>query len=347
MQMGILGGGSWGTALAIQWARHGHQVDLWARSESDIETYRNAGCNTRYLPQVPFPENLQLTSNLEEVVARNQLLGIAIPVQSYRDFLKTIGPMLQPHHRLMLLSKGIEVSTLLLPTQVVHDVLGKEWIARTFVLSGPSFALEVAQDKPTTVVLSGPPDDDLVTLQEELACPTFRLYRNDDVIGVEICGALKNVIAIGSGMVAGLDLGCNTTAGLITRGLAEMSRLGLTSGARPDTFAGLAGMGDLILTCTGSLSRNYRVGHALATSDKSLEEILGDLGMVAEGVHTARAAHQLAELLKVDMPICNMVYAILYGKMKPLEAVHHLMTRRLKSEAETPLHLSAHFDSGM
>jgi glycerol-3-phosphate dehydrogenase (NAD(P)+) len=340
MHLGILGGGSWGTALAIQWARHGHHVDLWARSESDVAAFREAGRNTRYLPQVDFPADLSVTADLEGVIEKNHLLGIAIPVQAYRDFLKTIAPLLKPHHRLMLLSKGIEVSTLLLPTQVVHDVLGKEWIARTFVLSGPSFALEVAQDKPTTVVLSGPPDEELVVLQEELACPTFRLYRNDDVIGVEICGALKNVIAIGSGMVAGLDLGHNTTAGLITRGLAEMSRMGLTSGARPDTFAGLAGMGDLILTCTGSLSRNYRVGHSMATSDLSLEEILKNLGMVAEGVHTSRAVHQLAALLKVDMPICSMVYAILYGHVKPMDAVRQLMTRRLKSEAENPLHVS-------
>lgn len=346
MQLGILGGGSWGTALAIQWSRHGHQVDLWARSEEHVAACRDAGRNVRYLQQVPYPENLNMTFDLDAVIERNHLLGVAIPVQSYRDFLKSIGPKLKPHHRLMLLSKGIEVSTLLLPTQVVHDVLGKEWIARTFVMSGPSFALEVAQDQPTTVVLSGPPDEELVTLQEELAGPTFRLYRNDDVIGVEICGALKNVIAIGSGMVAGLGLGHNTTAGLITRGLAEMSRMGLTSGARPDTFAGLAGMGDLILTCTGSLSRNYRVGHALATSDQSLEQILRELGMVAEGVHTARAAHQLADLLRVDMPICNMVYAILYGNIKPMEAVRQLMTRRLKSEAENPLHLSPGFNSG-
>lgn len=343
MQLGILGGGSWGTALAIQWARHGHKVDLWTRSQA--AAFREAGCNTRYLPQIPFPDGLTVCDNLEEVIANNHLLGIAIPVQSYREFLKSIAPLLQPHHRLMLLSKGIEVSTLLLPTQIVHDVLGKEWIARTFVLSGPSFALEVARDLPTTVVLSGPPDDELVVLQQELACPTFRLYRNDDVIGVEICGALKNVIAIGSGMVAGLSLGSNTTAGLITRGLAEMSRMGLTSGAKPDTFAGLAGMGDLILTCTGTLSRNYRVGHALATSNKPLEEILDELGMVAEGVHTARAAHQLAALLKVDMPICNMVYAILYQGMKPMDAVRQLMTRRLRSEAETPLHLSSQFNS--
>lgn len=331
MKFGILGGGSWGTALAILWSRHGHHVDLWVRDPQAAEAYQEARRNTRYLPEIDFPEQLYIHNNLEATIAANDLLFMAVPLQAYRNFLTHVKPLLQDKHQLVLLSKGIEIDTHLLPSQIVTDVLGDSWTDRTFALSGPSFAAEVARDMPTTVVLTGSVKERVVELQHELKCPTFRTYRNLDVLGVEVCGALKNVIAIAAGMVTGMNLGLNTLAGLITRGLAEITRLGVTMGARRDTFAGLAGIGDLMLTCNGKLSRNLRVGMALAQGH-SLETILRDLGMVAEGVHTARAAKQLSSNLDVELPISDVVYSILYEGMTPKEGLHKLMNRELKNE---------------
>ncbi|MBO1322246.1 NAD(P)H-dependent glycerol-3-phosphate dehydrogenase [Acanthopleuribacter pedis] len=331
MKLAILGGGSWGTALAILWARHDHQVQLWARKPEDVVAFNAAGANTKYLPEVPFPETLAVVGDLQQLVQTNDLLCLSIPLQAYRAFLMQIKPWLNPRHRMILTSKGIELGTGMLPQEIVEDVLGDEWSQRAYTLSGPSFAKEVADDKPTTVVLAGPHTDELVTLQEALTTPTFRLYRNHDVMGVEICGALKNVIAIASGMVRGLDLGNNTMAGLITRGLHEISRYGVRLGAERETFAGLAGMGDLILTCTGGLSRNLRVGMGLA-SGKPLEQVLHDLGMVAEGVHTCKSVRHKAHELGVELPITEVVYHILYEGMKPQEGLRRLMTRSLKAE---------------
>ncbi|CAM2066216.1 Glycerol-3-phosphate dehydrogenase [NAD(P)+] [Sulfidibacter corallicola] len=334
MKFGVLGGGSWGTALAILWAKHGHHVDLWVRNPDHAAKFREAGANTRYLPDYPFPERLNVTDDLEHAVHDNDLLVIAVPLQAYRSFLGHIAPMLRPDHNLILTSKGVELNTSYLPQQIVDDVLGEDWGPRSFTLSGPSFAKEVAMDKPTVVVLAGMVDASLLKLQEELTTPTFRMYNNHDVLGVELCGALKNVIAIASGMVIGLDLGNNSMAGLITRGLTEISRLGAAMGAERETFAGLAGMGDLILTCTGSLSRNLRVGQSIARGN-SLEKTLDDLGMVAEGVHTCRSARKLAKDHGVELPISEVVYRILYEGLTPPEGLRLLMTRSLKSELES------------
>ncbi len=333
MKLAILGGGSWGTALAILWARHNHSVQLWARKEADVTAFNAARANTKYLPDVPFPERLTVVGDLEKTVRAHDLLCLSIPLQAYRAVLEQIRPWLNDRHRMILTSKGIELGTGMLPQQIVEDVLGEEWSQRAYTLSGPSFAKEVAANKPTTVVLAGPKDDALLALQEELTTPSFRMYRNHDVMGVEICGALKNVIAIASGMVHGLDLGNNSMAGLITRGLSEISRYGVRLGAERDTFAGLAGMGDLILTCTGGLSRNLRVGMGIAAG-KSLEQVLDELGMVAEGVHTCKSVRQKARDLEVELPITEVVYHILYKGLTPQEGLHRLMTRRLKAEKE-------------
>lgn len=330
MKLGILGGGSWGTALAIHWARHGRAVDLWLRNPEDVQTYRREGRNTRYLPDIPFPEGLNLHHSIAKTL-ENDVIGIAVPLQAYRRFLLEHKDLFEPRHKLILLSKGIELQTHLLPGDIVAQTLGEDYRHRCFTLSGPSFAMEVAQDRPTTVVLAGHDSAQLQALQELLNTPRFRMYRNDDVVGVELCGALKNVIAIAAGMVTGMDLGANTLAGLITRGLAEISRLGVALDAKRETFAGLAGMGDLILTCNGKLSRNLRVGMALAKGH-SLDHILNELGMVAEGVHTSMSAHQLSKKLNVELPITNVVHAILYESLTPHLALHSLMTRDLKSE---------------
>ena len=333
MYLGILGAGSWGTAMAILWARHGHKVRLWGRSETTIADYRAAGRNLRFLPDAPFPPGLTLSADLKQTVQDNSLLALAVPLQAYRGLLSGMLPLLTPHHRLILLSKGMELDTHKLPSQIATHVLGPDWADRVFPLSGPSFAKEVAQNQPTTVVLGGRQEQSLRELQNALNCPSFRMYRNLDVVGIELAGALKNVIAIASGITSGLGLGHNTRAGLITRGLSEISRLGVALGARRETFSGLAGLGDLVLTCTGDLSRNLQVGMALGKGD-SLERVLNQLGMVAEGVHTCRAAKKLAAELKVEVPITSAVNSILYEGLSPRAALTALMTRSLKPETQ-------------
>jgi len=330
MKMAILGGGSWGTALAVLWSRNGHQVDLWVRDKALAQQFQAEGRNTKYLSDIPFPAGLTVTTDLAATMARNKVLVLAVPLQAYREFLAAMATHLQDHC-LILVSKGIELGTLLLPSQIVTDVLGESFIDRTFALSGPSFAREVAEDKPTTVVLAGREGPLLMKFQNAFNCPRFRMYRNADIIGVELCGALKNVIAIAAGMVTGMGWGDNTLAGLITRGLSEISRLGVALGARPETFAGLAGMGDLILTCNGKQSRNLQVGMALARG-LSLEQALSNLGMVAEGVHTTKSAFQLSQSLGVELPITTMVYRILYEGLTPRLALEKLMARSLKAE---------------
>ncbi len=331
MKLGILGGGSWGTALALLWAQKGHEVELWVRNPENAKQFREANCNTKYLPDSPFPDTLNISSNLEATIQRSQLIGIAIPLQVYREVLGSVRSEFKSYQKLITLSKGIELKTHQLPSQIVLETLGTSFRKQIFTLSGPSFAKEVAEGKPTTVVLAGHHMEQLEILQTALNCPTFRMYRNDDVVGVELAAALKNVIAIASGLAKGLNLGHNTIAGLITRGLYEMSKLGTSLGANPTTFSGLAGMGDLILTCTGTLSRNLKVGMELAKG-RSLEEALASLGMIAEGVKTCRAAYQLGKMQDVELPIISAVYHILYEGLSPQKALQALMSRSLKAE---------------
>ncbi|MCB1041659.1 MAG: NAD(P)-dependent glycerol-3-phosphate dehydrogenase [Acidobacteria bacterium] len=330
MEIGILGGGSWGTALAVMWASAFERVDLWVRNADDARVMTETRFPARYLREIPLPANLHVTSDLASVVRRHRVLGLAIPLPAYRDFLNQFGRLFLDHD-LILLSKGIEVDSLLFPSQIVCDVLGASWESRTFALSGPSFAREVAVHKPTTVVLTGPEGDRLLELREQLATPRFRLYSNPDIVGVELAGAMKNVIAIAAGIAQGMEFGSNTMAGLITRGLAEISRLGEKMGGKRETFAGLAGMGDLILTCTGSQSRNLTVGIRLAEG-LALPQILKELGMVAEGVKTTKAARQLSAREGVELPITEVVHGILYEGLTPRQGLAQLMTRSLKSE---------------
>jgi len=331
MRIAVLGSGSWGTALAVLWSGHGHEVALWGRNAARVSEFQNARCNLQYLPEIPFPDPLRLTDDLEAAIHDAELICLSIPLQSYRGLMKRMIPLISHGQKLLLVSKGIELETHLRPSEIVTEVLGDDWGDAAFTLAGPSFAREVAENKPTTVVLAGRHEADLALLQEALNCPFFRLYRNLDLVGVEICAGLKNVIAIASGLVKGLDLGDNALAGVITRGLAEISRLGVHMGARAETFAGLAGMGDLILTCTGKLSRNLRVGVELARG-RDLQDILDELGMVAEGVHTCRSALQLSRAVGVELPIAAAVYRIINDKLPPRLALQELLSRSLKEE---------------
>jgi glycerol-3-phosphate dehydrogenase (NAD(P)+) len=332
--IGVLGGGSWGSAIALMLARKNQPVLLWLRDAERAEEMARKRMLLRYLPGRSLPESIQVTSRLEEALEASTLL-LTVPLQAYRSTLMTLATSLKQHHELVLLSKGMEVGTLLLPTEIVCSCLGEAWRLRCFTLSGPSFAEEVADGKPTTVVLAGLNHQRLKELQKLLMSDSFRIYGNDDVLGVELAGALKNVMAIAAGIVWGRELGYNALAALITRGLAEIARMGACLGARPETFAGLAGMGDLILTCTGGLSRNLRVGLGLA-KNQSLPEIMASLGMVAEGVHTCKSAVAMAEARGVDMPIVQTVGDILYAGLSPQEGLHRLMTRSPKWESTQP-----------
>jgi glycerol-3-phosphate dehydrogenase (NAD(P)+) len=329
--IGIIGAGSWGTALAIHLSRSGRDVALWGRDGSRLMRFAQERENTRYLPGFTFPESLRVEEDLKRLIATSPILCLAIPLQAYRPFLLEHGHRFSEAQQLVMLSKGMELDTLMLPTQIVMDVLGEAWGERTSMLSGPSFAKEVAAGMPTTVVLSSTLESHIEPLQHYFTSPVFRVYTNSDWIGVELAGALKNVIAIAAGMVSGLNLGHNTMAALLTRALYEISRLGSALGARKRTFSGLAGMGDLILTCTGHLSRNRTIGVMLAQG-KGLAEALQELGMVAEGVKTARPAATLGREMGIDLPIINVVDRILNEGLNPEEGLFELMTRKLKSE---------------
>lgn len=330
MKISVIGGGSWGTSMGILLAKAGRDVVMWGRDPKQMAEMAEHRENRRYLPGATFPESLTVTNSLEEALVCPVVM-LAIPLQSYRKFLTDNHDHFSDQE-LILLSKGMEIDTQMLPTQIVCSVLGASWEEQTFMLSGPSFAKEVAEFKATTVVLAGKNAPRLAELQKLMMCPTFRVYNNADVMGVEIAGALKNVMAIASGIAQAKDLGHNAMAALITRGLVEIARLGESLGAQRETFAGLAGMGDLILTCTGGLSRNLRVGIALGQG-KSLDQILSELGMVAEGVHTCRAATSMAKERHIELPITEVVHAILYEGVSPEQGLRELMTRSPKWES--------------
>jgi len=329
-KIGVLGGGSWGSAMALMLARKGQPVVLWLRDAVRAEEMARTRTLLRYLPGRALPEAVEVSSRIEKALEASTLL-MTVPLQAYRSTLLSLAAALEDRHELVLLSKGMEVGTQLLPTEIVCSSLGEAWRQRCFTLSGPSFAEEVADGKPTTVVLAGTSHQRLKDLQRLLMSDSFRIYANDDVLGVELAGALKNVMAIAAGIVWGRELGYNALAALITRGLAEIARMGACLGARTETFSGLAGMGDLILTCTGGLSRNLRVGLGLA-KNQPLPEILTSLGMVAEGVHTCKSAVAMALARGVDMPIVQTVGEILYAGLSPQEGLFRLMTRSPKWE---------------
>jgi glycerol-3-phosphate dehydrogenase (NAD(P)+) len=293
-----------------------------------IDTTRE---NDLFLPGVRLAERLKATEDLPAALAAAEVLVNAVPTQFIRETYTPLAPRVHDRHLLATVSKGIEVNTLAIPSEIFGDVLGGKVAAGITALSGPSFAREVAADYPTAVVAASRVAEHARRVRDLFATEAFRVYSSDDVVSVELGGALKNVIAISAGIVEGLRYGHNTIAALITRGLAEITRLGVARGGNPRTFAGLSGMGDLVLTCTGPLSRNRAVGEALGRG-KSLEEILNDMNMVAEGVKTTLAARTLAGRLGVDMPITEQVYQVLYEGKDPRVVGRELMTRELKDE---------------
>lgn len=331
MHIGVIGAGSWGTTLANLLAGKGFTIALWAYEAELAGSMAVKKENHLYLPGIPLSENIIPTASLEEAAGGKDLLFIVTPSHVVRQTLQNLAAHLSAQTMLVSASKGIENTTLLTMTAVISDVLGLKDRQRLAVLSGPTFALEVSKKIPSVVTLASENQPLAREIQQILSTPFFRVYTNADVAGVELGGALKNVIAIAAGISDGLGFGFNTRAALITRGLAEISRLALHMGADRNTLSGLSGLGDLVLTCTGELSRNRTVGVRLGRGE-SLAEITRDMRTVAEGIRTAESAHDLSRRMGVSMPITEQVNSILRGHKNPKEAVMELMTRDLKDE---------------
>lgn len=310
-----------------------HDVKIWSRRGEMAEAINRDHRNPRYLSDCELSPRIEATTELGEALSGRELVILAVPSQSLREVMELAGPHLEPGAIIVSAVKGIEYETGLTMHGVLEDVLAAEHHPRLVALSGPSFAREIADRQPTVVTLACREEAYAISVQATLSCPWFRCYTQHDVIGVEIAGALKNVIAIAVGMADGMKGGHNARAALMTRGLAEITRLGVALGAEPETFLGLAGMGDLLLTCTGDLSRNRRVGLALGQG-RALDEIVAELGEVAEGIPTTRAACRLAQRLGVEMPIAEQVRAVIEGERTPAEAGRTLMTRQLRSERD-------------
>lgn len=329
--IGVIGAGSWGTTLADLLAKKRHRVTLWAYEKELVEEMQTRRENSIYLPGIKLAGNLNFTGSLKEAVSGKDLLLFVVPTQVLRRILVDITAHIPQGAIIVSASKGIEVGTLKLVSQLYEESLPEALYRRFAVLSGPSFAREVAMEMPTAVVAAA--SDPLIAkgVQDIFNCRFFRVYTNSDVVGVELGGAVKNVIAIAAGISDGLGFGSNTRAALITRGLAEISRLGQALGARSETFAGLAGMGDLVLTCTGDLSRNRSVGIQLGQG-RTLADILAEMRMVAEGVKTTESTCLLAWKLGIEMPIAFKVNEILYNDRPARDAVIELMSRDLKAE---------------
>jgi glycerol-3-phosphate dehydrogenase (NAD(P)+) len=329
MDITVLGAGSWGTTLANLLALKGHNVTIWAREAEVVAGINSSGLNEVFLPGVRLCPDLKAVAGLKEAVAEAEMVLSVVPSHGVRAVFETIKESMPKGAMLVSASKGIEQGSLLTPSAIIKDVLSKD--RSVTVLSGPSFAKEVSKGLPAAVSAANAETNSARLVQEVFSTPAFRVYTSADVLGVELGGALKNVIAIASGISDGLELGFNARAALITRGLAEISRLGEALGARARTFAGLSGLGDLVLTCTGPLSRNYSVGLELGRG-KSIDEIVSSMEMVAEGVKTSKAVITLARQKGVDMPIAEAVCAVIGGEVKPKEAVLGLMKRGLKEE---------------
>jgi glycerol-3-phosphate dehydrogenase (NAD(P)+) len=330
----VIGAGSWGTALAVVADRAGHRVTMWSRDLDVVEGINRLHVNPRYLKETSLSERVRATTNLLEAVNESQLVILAIPSHATRLVLTDLADNLKRGTVLVGAAKGIEIETGKRMSQVVDEVFAKhanDDALRYVSLSGPSFAREVVDKHPTAVVAASQIHEDCRLVQSAMSTEDFRVYTNDDLVGVELGGATKNVMAIAAGMVSGLGYGSNTVAALITRGLAEMSRIALAEGARLETLMGLAGLGDLVLTCTGGLSRNRFVGQELGKG-RALEEICSTMNETAEGIKTTKAVLRLADQLKVEAPITAEVYAVLYENKRPQDAAVELMTRPLRGE---------------
>lgn len=325
----VLGAGSWGTALALQLSRSGQSVTLWGRNSNDLGNLARLHENPRYLPGVILPDSVRADGNLTRVVRDHRVLLICVPSHAFRQTLAAIRPELDPATRLAWATKGFEHGTGRLPHEVVAEELGTG--TPVAVLSGPTFAREVGAGLPTAMTVAASEPDFATELASRLSHGMFRAYTSDDMTGVEVGGAVKNVLAIGAGISDGLGFGANTRIALITRGLVEMSRLGVALGARPATFMGLSGMGDLVLTCTDDQSRNRRFGLALARGEPAAAAA-GRIGQVVEGQFAAAAVRVVGQRLGLEMPICEQVYRVLEEGVAPQEAVLALMARALKPE---------------
>lgn len=323
MRIAVLGSGAWGTALAISFAAR-HEVSLWARDEAQATAMRDTHRNQRYLPDTQLPNDLAVTSDLAHALHDAELIIAAVPVSGLRPVMQQIASLSKPVG-VIWLCKGIETITSLLPHQIVNETLPAAFPRGA--LTGPSFAQEVARGLPTALTLASNDGEFAQRTAKALHHSRLRIYSSTDVVGVEIGGAIKNVLAIAAGICDGMQMGLNARAALLTRGLAEMTRLGLQMGGRAETLGGLSGVGDLILTCTGDLSRNRQVGMLLAQRH-SLSTILGELGHVAEGVYTAREVQRIAQQQGVEMPICQAVYRVLYENLAADKAVEALLSRQ-------------------
>jgi glycerol-3-phosphate dehydrogenase (NAD(P)+) len=329
----ILGAGSWGTALAVHLARLGREVSLWARREAVADALVRAGENAAYLPGVRLPPNLKATASLAVACAGAEMLVFVCPSAGVRALAEAVRLVVRATPLLVSASKGVERESRLTMSAVLDQVLGAQHRQRVAVLSGPSFAREVAQGVPTAVTAAARTLEVAEAVQRVFNGPSFRVYTATDVIGVEIGGAVKNVIALAAGVSDGLGFGHNSRAALITRGLAEMSRLAIRLGADRQTLSGLAGLGDLVLTCTGDLSRNRTVGLRLGRGER-LQDIVASMREVAEGVHNTRSVRELAESVNVEMPITEQMYLLLYEGKAPRQMVIDLMMRGLKREVD-------------
>ncbi len=332
MNISIIGAGSWGTALSVVVAEKGHPVRLWAREPEIVENIARYHKNGVYLPDIQLPDNVTAWSSLADALKDAEIVVFATPSHTIRNMGGEAKPLLKGTERIVTVAKGIEMDTFMTMSQVLSEVLSgvisDDYIG---VLSGPSHAEEVSRHMPTTVVSSSNSKKTSLIIQKTFMTPHFRVYVNRDIIGVEVSGAVKNILAIAAGIGDGADLGDNAKAALITRGLAEMRRLGIRLGASQETFAGLTGVGDLIVTCTSRHSRNRNVGFRIGKGEK-LKDIVHSMNMVAEGVKTTRSVYTWAKSLNVNMPITEKVYQVLFEDLPPHEAVHQLMTRDPKEE---------------
>lgn len=327
----VVGTTSWGTTLGIILAREGHVVRLMARTDDEACLLNSERENSRFVPGFPFPESMHSTADPDVAFDSTDLTIFAVPSQTMRANVRRLAAHIPPDSILLSAAKGLELSTVRRMSQVMEEELPPGWVEGICVLSGPNLASEVVRGMPTPTVIASRNPVAAITVQQIMNSSVFRAYTNDDVVGVELCGALKNIIALGAGMCDGMRLGDNAKSGFMTRGLAEVARLGVAAGANPSTFSGLAGMGDLIATCSSALSRNHQVGMRRAAGE-SLDDIRCGMQNVAEGVDTTRAALDLARQLDVEMPIAQAIHDILFGGMSVSQAVRDLMGRDPRPE---------------
>ena len=325
----VLGAGSWGTALAVQFARAGRPTLLWGRDNDAMQAIATVRVNDRYLPGVSFPDRLEVTGDLAGAVAEASDVLVVVPSHGFRALLEKLHGLPTPPRALAWATKGFEINTGLLPHQVAAQIFPAA--TPMAVLSGPTFAREVGAGLPSAMTIAANDQDYCLHLAQAISTDQFRAYTSDDWIGVEVGGAVKNALAIGAGISDGLGFGANTRVALITRGLVEMTRLGIALGARPTTFMGLSGMGDLVLTCTDDQSRNRRFGLALAAGN-SADQARAMIGQVVEGYYAAKAVYEVSSRLQVDMPIVEQIYQVVYENRAAVSAVHALMSRPITPE---------------